>query len=81
FARYQPEDFPAQPWRSRRYARFPELTLSNAWLVGHQDYVGMLPCFETELAALDGDLAAFIRAHVDAPGHRDPACAPVDTAK
>jgi len=81
FARYQTEVFAAQPWRSGRYARFPELALSNAWLVGHQDYVGLLPCFEAELAALGGDLAAFIRAHVDAPGHRAPACGPADTAQ
>jgi predicted aminopeptidase len=81
FTRYQTEVFPAQPWRSHRYARFPELALSNAWLVGHQDYVGLLPCFESELAALGGNLAAFIHAHVDAPGHRDPACATADTAK
>lgn len=81
FARYQTEVFAAQPWRSRRYARFPELALSNAWLVGHQDYVGLLPCFEAELAALGGDLPAFIRAHVDAPGHRDPGCGAADTAE
>ena len=80
FARYQTADFAARPWRSRRYARFPEVALSNAWLVGHQDYVGLLPCFDTELRALGGDLAAFVRAHVDDPGHRHPACATIDAA-
>jgi hypothetical protein len=37
--------------------------------------VGLLPCFEAELAALGGDLAAFVRAHREDPGHRAAACA------
>ncbi len=81
FARYQREIFPALPWRSTRYTRFPERTLSNAWLVAQQDYVRELPCFEAELAALGGDLGAFIRAHQADPGHRTGACAPGDTGK
>jgi len=81
FARYQGEVYAGQPWRSRRFARFPELALSNAWLVAQSAYVGELPCFDAELASLDGDLPAFVRAHRDAPGHRFSACAAGDTAK
>jgi predicted aminopeptidase len=81
FARYQGEVYAAKPWRSRRYARFPELALSNAWLAAQNAYVGELPCFEAELAALGGDLEAFVRAHVEDPGHRFGACAPGDTEK
>ena len=66
--------YASKPWRSRRYARFPELALSNAWLAAHRAYVGGLPCFEAELASLGGDLAAFVRAHRDDPGHRFGAC-------
>jgi predicted aminopeptidase len=82
FARYQTDVYPTLPWRSARYARFPSLALSNAWLVAQQDYVGELPCFELELAALGGDLPTFIRAHEADPGHRDGACeASGDTGK
>lgn len=81
FARYQTQVYPSLPWRSPRYARFPSLALSNAWLVAQQDYVGELPCFEVELAALGGDLPTFIRAHVDDPGHRTGACESGDTGK
>lgn len=79
FARFQGEVYPAKTWRSSRYARFPELALSNAWLAAHRTYVGELPCFEAELAALGGDLHAFVRAHVDDPGHRFGACRASDT--
>ena len=72
FARYQQEVYPAQPWRTQRFARFQTLELSNAWLVANRNYLGLLPCFERELAALGGDLPAFVRAHRDAPGHRAP---------
>lgn len=75
FARYQGEAFASAPWRTQRYRRFPELELSNAWVVANRTYVALLPCFEAELAALGGDLAAFVRAHRDAPGHRSGACA------
>jgi predicted aminopeptidase len=75
FARYQGEAFARESWRTRRFQAFPELALSNAWLVANRTYVGLLPCFEAELAALGGDLAAFVRAHRDAPGHRFGACA------
>ena len=81
FADFQGAVFASKPWRSTRYARFPELALSNAWLAAHRDYVGELPCMEAELAALGGDLAAFVRAHREAPGHRFGACAAGDTGK
>lgn len=74
FARFQGEVYAATPWRSRRYARFPTLALSNAWLAAHHTYVAELPCFEAELASLGGDLRAFVRAHVADPGHRFGAC-------
>ncbi len=79
FAEFQGARYAAKPWRSRRYARFPELSLSNAWLAAQQAYVGELPCFEAELASLGGDLSAFVRAHRDEPGHRFGACLASDT--
>jgi predicted aminopeptidase len=75
FARYQGEEFARETWRTERYLRFPELALSNAWVVANRTYVSLLPCFEAELAALGGDLAAFVRAHREDPGHRSGACA------
>ena len=74
FERYQKEVYPAQPWRTQRFARFPTLALNNAWLVGNRDYLGLLPCFERELASLGGDLAAFVKAHKADPGHRGADC-------
>lgn len=71
FRRYQLEEFRARDWRTDRYAGFPEQALSNAYLVAHRTYRGDLPCFEAELGALDGDLAALIRRHRERPGHRD----------
>lgn len=75
FARYQGEAFAGTAWQTQRFQRFPELALSNAWVVANRTYVGLLPCFEAELAALGGDLAAFVRAHRENPGHRSGACA------
>ncbi len=74
FARFQTEVYPSMTWRSKRYARFPELALSNAWLAAHRAYVGLLPCFAEELAGLGGDLATFVRAHRDEPGRRSANC-------
>lgn len=74
FARYQREVYAAQPWRTKRFAGFQKLTLSNAWVVGNRDYLGLVPCFERELADLGGDLGAFVRAHRENPGHRPPSC-------
>ncbi len=74
FARYQNEVYAAQPWRTQRFARFPKLDLSNAWVAGNRDYLGLVPCFGRELAQLGGDLAAFVRAHSEKPGHRPPGC-------
>jgi len=81
FADFQGAVYATKPWRSQRYARFPELVLSNAWLAAQRAYVGELPCFEAELATLGGDLAGFVRAHREAPGHRFGACAAGDTEK
>jgi predicted aminopeptidase len=74
FARYQTEVFAAQPWRSQRFAGFQRVTLSNAFVVANRDYLGLVPCFERELAQLRGDLAAFVRAHKEKPGHRPEGC-------
>ncbi|HTO54981.1 MAG TPA: aminopeptidase [Myxococcota bacterium] len=74
FARYQNEVYAAQPWKTNRFSRFPLLTLSNAWVVANRDYLGLVPCFEHELADLHGDLAAFVRAHRAKPGHRPEGC-------
>lgn len=74
FARYQHEVYAAQPWRTRRFARFQSLELSNAWVAGNRDYLGLVPCFERELAELGGDLTAFVRAHAERPGHRPQGC-------
>jgi predicted aminopeptidase len=75
FARFQGDEFGRVAWRTERYRRFPTLALSNAWVVANRTYLGLLPCFEAELAALGGDLAAFVRAHREDPGHRAGACA------
>jgi predicted aminopeptidase len=71
FERYQREVYPSLPWNTSRYAGFQRAELSNAYLIAQRTYLGLLPCFERELAALDGDLAAFVAAHVAAPGHRN----------
>ncbi len=81
FARYQGEAFVGAGWRTQRFQRFPELALSNAWVVANRTYVGLLPCFEAELASLGGDLAAFVRAHRDDPGHRPAGCAAASPAE
>ncbi len=70
FARYQGEVYAAQPWRTKRFAGFQTLALSNAFVVGNRDYLGLVPCFEKELGELGGDLSAFVRAHRQRPGHR-----------
>jgi predicted aminopeptidase len=74
FARYQREEYAALPWNTERYAGFRDADLSNAWLVARRTYLGALPCFARELAALDGDLQAFVRAHRHQPGHRVAGC-------
>jgi predicted aminopeptidase len=74
FARYQQDVYPSLPWRTKRFARFQTLALSNAWVVGNRDYLGLVPCFERELADLGGDLSAFVRAHREKPGHRPAGC-------
>ncbi|MFI5315502.1 MAG: aminopeptidase [Myxococcota bacterium] len=74
FARYQREVYAAQPWQSQRFARFQKVALSNAWVVANRDYLGLMPCFERELADLGGDLSAFVRAHREKPGHRPAGC-------
>lgn len=74
FARYQREEYAALAWNSARYAGFRDAELSNAWLVARRTYLGALPCFARELAALGGDLPAFVRAHREQPGHRIASC-------
>jgi predicted aminopeptidase len=74
FAHFQKEVYAAQPWKTQRFARFQTLELSNAWIVANRDYLGLVPCFGRELAALGGDLAAFVQAHRERPGHRPEGC-------
>jgi predicted aminopeptidase len=78
FARYQSEVYPSLAWKTDRFARFPELPLSNAFVVAQRTYSGDLPCFRAELDTLHGDLRAFIRAHRERPvRHLEiPACVP-----
>jgi predicted aminopeptidase len=70
FERYRTTEFESVPWQAQRYARFPEAPLSNAYVVARRTYLADLPCFRSELAASEGDLAAFIRAHREDPGRR-----------
>jgi predicted aminopeptidase len=67
FAHYQREVYTSLPWRTDRYARFPGIELSNAFVVAQRTYSGDLPCFRAELDTLNGDLKAFIRAHRERP--------------
>jgi predicted aminopeptidase len=78
FARYQRDVYRSLPWRTDRFSRFPEVELSNAFVVAQRTYSGDLPCFRAELDALGGDLKAFIRAHRERPvRHLEiAACAP-----
>ncbi len=81
FRRYQEERYPSLRWRTRRYDGFPAVELSNAYVLANQAYIGDLPCFELELAGLDGDLHAFVREHKTRPGRHKSAeeCAPGPT--
>jgi len=76
FARYQGPLFEEQPWESDRYASFPDVPLSNGYLLARRTYTQLGPCLEAELRELGGDLRAFIAAHRASPGHRAelPAC-------
>lgn len=74
FERYQRTHFAEREWRTRRYARFPELELNNAYLLANQSYVRDLPCFERELDSLAGDLRAFIALHRAEPGRHQSDC-------
>ena len=68
FARYQGEAFAAVDWQTDDYAGFPELSLSNAFLVAQETYAGALPCLERELSELGGDLQALVERHRADPG-------------
>jgi predicted aminopeptidase len=74
FARYQQQEYGAIAWSRERFDGFRDVELSNAWLIARRTYLGALPCFEREFEALGRDLAAFIRAHREDPGHRLPGC-------
>jgi predicted aminopeptidase len=73
FRRYQGERFMALDWSSDAYLRFPEVELSNAYLVARRTYQAALPCFARELTAR-GSLRAFIAGHVESPGHWPDGC-------
>jgi len=70
FREFQVDVFPTRGWQTTRYRGFPDVALSNAYVVAHQTYLGELDCFAAWLAALDGDLEAFIAAHREEPGAR-----------
>ena len=70
FARFQGERFGAQTWETTRYRRFPELRLSNAYVVAQSTYLAELDCFGAWLDALDGDLPRFIARVREEPGAR-----------
>lgn len=76
FDRHATRRFAAVVWETRRYDGVQSAELSNAWVVAHQAYLDDLPCFEAE-RRLHEDLASFVRAHRESPGHRtvDEACA------
>ena len=73
FGRYRRERFAEVEWKTQRYASFPNVRLSNSYLLARRTYQTGGACFEAELADQGGDLRAFIRAHREAPGH--PSCA------
>ena len=68
FRRYQKQIYPNRAWQTDLYNRFTRVELSNAYLLAHQTYLGDLPCFETELAELGGDLQDFVSRHRQQPG-------------
>ena len=70
FDRYQAEEYDAVPWETNRYSGFRNAALSNAYVVASRTYLADLPCFDLELKAKNGDLAALIRAHRKEPGRR-----------
>ena len=63
--------FPSLDWQTQRHDGFAALELSNAYLVAQGTYTRLLPCFERQLAGLDGDLPAFIATHLESPGSLD----------
>ena len=75
FERYQNSVFDSRSWQTERYAGFRDADLNNAYVLANRAYLRDVPCFERELAGLDGDLRSFIERHKRDPGHRDPDCA------
>jgi len=70
FERFQQEVYPAMGWETDRYAGFTTVALSNAFVVAQRTYSGDLPCMQAELETMNGDLDAFIQAHLKRPGRR-----------
>ena len=68
FQRYQEQIYPDRSWQTDLYSGFTRVELSNAYLLAHQTYLGDLPCFQTELTELGGDLQAFVSRHRQQPG-------------
>jgi predicted aminopeptidase len=71
FERYRAVEYARVAWETARYAGFAQAPLSNAYVVAQRTYLGDLPCFERELAALAGDLREFVARHVREPGRHD----------
>ncbi len=75
FARFRGPELAAAGFETDRFAGLAAVELSNAFVVAQRTYLGDLPCFERELDALAGDLAAFVARHRDAPGRHLEGCA------
>ena len=83
FQRYQQQRYRSLGWQTLRYEGFQGLALSNAYVLANRTYLGNLPCFERELAELEGDLRAFVREQRTKPKrHTDTQeCAPSATGE
>jgi hypothetical protein len=76
FERYRGTEYASLDWETARYSAFREAPLSNAYVVAQRTYLGDLPCFERELAALGGDLRELVARHVREPGRHGCASPP-----
>ncbi len=76
FARFRGPELAAAGFETERFSGLAEVELSNAFVVAQRTYLADLPCFERELAALGGDLVAFVARHRETPGRHVDGCAP-----
>ncbi len=76
FARWRGEALASAGFETDRFDGLARVPLSNAFVVAQRTYLGDLPCFERELAALANDLRTFVAAHRESPGRREDCPAP-----